>query len=59
MSSFALSTKLISVLREVRENRLVFWDCYGFNDTPTRSDFLDRAEIVGNIFENPELLIEK
>lgn len=33
-----------------------FWDCYGFNDTPTRSDFWDQAEIIGNIFETPELL---
>lgn len=33
-----------------------YYNCYGFNDTPTRVDLWSEAEIVGNIHENPELL---
>lgn len=32
------------------------WDCYGFNDKPTRRGFWHEAEVIGNIMQNPELL---
>ena len=32
------------------------YDLYEFNDTPTRKCFWNRAEVIGNIFENKELL---
>lgn len=34
--------------------RYVHYDLWGFNDTPTRSCFWENAEILGNIYENPE-----